>query len=85
MHGDIKLSNVAVDEAMRVFVLDVETVVRLSGRTFQRVPKGFRFTEGYAAPELAKKNKVCSATDLFSLGVIIAELADKVTFVRAVR
>lgn len=79
MHGDIKLSNLVVDEALNPFVLDVETVIRLTGpHALKRVPAGFRYTEGYAPPELAQHSLVCADTDLFSLGVTMQRIAEAV-------
>lgn len=51
VHGDLKLSNVAVDENGRVCLLDFESVQVLDATdTFQRVGDSFMFTAEYAAP-----------------------------------
>lgn len=79
VHGDMKPSNIVLDDELTPYVLDVETVAWLdSSRSSQRCPAGFRHTEGYAAPELTERNRVCASTDMYSLGVTIQRIAEAV-------
>ena len=76
VHGDLKPSNICVDEADNVFLLDVESVVQLDkSRYYTEVPDGFRSTRAYRAPELDKDGVVCCKSDWFAVGKTLEELA----------
>ena len=72
IHGDIKPSNLMVDRASRLKILDFGIARILgslgTGRT------GLIGTPGYMAPEQLLGHRVDARTDLFSIGVVAYEL-----------
>ena len=73
IHGDLKPSNVRVDDEDHVCVLDVESAIvdwqRLSATARSRV----LHTEGYAAPEVEDGVDCTPASDVYSLGVMLRD------------
>lgn len=79
MHGDLKLSNIAVTAALDPYLLDVECIVRVPVDGAERdTPAGFRYTPEYAPPEVLKRQAVSAGTDLYALGVIVKRLVESV-------
>lgn len=75
VHGDLKPSNIGVTYNNIVYILDVETVVRLDpSKAYTATPSGFRYTSRYEAPEHAERGVVCSKSDLYSVGVALLEV-----------
>jgi len=72
VHCDLKPSNVLVDKEGTPVLLDFG-IARLLSETGQAGELQM-FTPGYAAPELIEGGVVSSATDVFSLGVILLEI-----------
>lgn len=71
VHGDVKPSNIVVDSDWHVFLLDLESVVELP--TAKTTHRSKAYTVVYAAPEVRKKKVVTLTSDLYSVGVMIAE------------
>lgn len=73
IHGDIKPSNLALDEEWRLHLLDLESAVQLEEGEYS-CDSGVH-TEKYAAPEvLGDRMRVTLTSDLYSAGVIIREV-----------
>ena len=73
VHGDLKPSNVRLDAAGRVCILDVESALV----DWQRVAPAERsrvmHTRGYAAPEVEDGVDCTPASDVYSLGVMLRD------------
>jgi serine/threonine protein kinase len=81
LHRDIKPSNVMVDGGGRVVLLDFGVVSDVSSHDERRLEDNMFGTPAYMAPEQAVGGPVTSATDLYSLGVMLYEaLADRLPF-----
>lgn len=78
VHRDLKPSNVLVDTDGRVKLLDfgIAKILRDTGDTkgTRTVATGRFVTPGYGAPELLRGGAVTTATDVYSLGVMLDEL-----------
>lgn len=66
VHGDLKPSNVMVDNEDRVRLIDLGVASRIGDPV-----TGFRGTLGYAAPELLSGRPPSPATDLYGLGALL--------------
>ena len=78
IHRDLKPSNILVDRAGRVKLLDFGIAKVLAGAdgaahedlTTTRLP----FTPRYASPEQVTGGRITTATDIYSLGIVLYEL-----------
>lgn len=83
MHGDLKLSNIAVTAGLDPFILDVECIVEVPEDGAERdCPADYRYTLEYAAPEVTERQKVSAGTDLYSFGVVMQRIMDSVPSLR---
>ena len=76
IHGDIKPANIILDNNGKAFLIDFE-FIEFDGTNTERNPRG---TSGYLAPEIANRREIGPATDLYSLGIILKEWANKITY-----
>jgi eukaryotic-like serine/threonine-protein kinase len=77
VHRDLKPSNILVDSSGAVKLLDFGIAKALSEETERehQTRTGFRvMTPGYASPEQVRAEPVTTASDVYSLGVVIFEL-----------
>ncbi|MBB5208177.1 serine/threonine-protein kinase [Chiayiivirga flava] len=74
VHRDLKPSNVLVTADGRVQLLDfgIAKLLAADDETQTRAPG---FTPAYAAPEQRRNEAITTATDVYSLGVLLGELA----------
>ena len=79
LHMDIKPENfIAFDDhtnkGKNVALFDMDTFISL-GEINNGTIKGVSYSEGWAAPEVKSRrfNKLCAATDIFSIGVVLFE------------
>lgn len=70
VHRDLKPSNILVDAAGRARVMDFGIAARIKGD----IDPGAGGTVGYLAPEAANGDQPATSMDIFSAGVILAEL-----------
>jgi serine/threonine protein kinase len=76
VHRDLKPSNVMVAKQGTLKLLDfgvLATIGREDGGAFDRLGGG---TPGYAAPEQLRGEPATFASDMYSLGVLLVEMAD---------
>lgn len=74
IHRDVKPSNILVDESGRARIMDfgiAAPVQAPSGNAAPQIPAG---TPGYMAPEVAKGGVATPAVDIFSAGMVLAEM-----------
>lgn len=74
VHCDLKPSNVLVDAKARPVLLDFG-IAKLIDAEGERKRDHKAYTPGYASPELQAGGTVGTATDVYSLGVMLRELA----------
>ena len=76
IHGDIKPSNVIVGTDARAMLLDfgVATVVAAGSQAEQASQDDIALTPYYASPEQVAREPVTTASDVYSLGVMLREL-----------
>ena len=78
VHRDLKPSNILVDAAGRVKLLDFGIAKLLAEERRsappRRAPLLRAMTPEYAAPEQVRGDSVTTATDVYSLGVLLYEL-----------
>ena len=72
VHGDLKPGNVMIDAAGRLRLLDFG-IARMVNEN-QRDGAPLYFTARYAAPEVRSGSRAGTASDVYSLGVMIGEL-----------
>ncbi|HVM98174.1 MAG TPA: serine/threonine-protein kinase, partial [Candidatus Acidoferrales bacterium] len=83
LHRDVKPSNILVDDAGRVVILDFGLATAL-GFDGQRELSGMVGTFAYMAPEQAWGNPLTSAADWYSVGIVLYEtLTGRVPFTGA--
>ncbi len=75
VHCDLKPSNILVDASGRPVLLDFGIARLLEQRSTESTPSAGRaYTPRYASPELSSGAPIGIAADVYSLGVILAEL-----------
>jgi TolB-like protein/Flp pilus assembly protein TadD len=75
LHGDIKPSNIQVDERGEVRLLDFGVARLLDPETGDAAASPFlALTPGYASPEQERGGPLGPASDVFSLGVVLHQL-----------
>ncbi len=78
VHRDLKPSNVLVDDDRRVKLLDfgIAKILRNSDESAgtRTAAEGRLVSPGYGAPELVLGDPITTATDVYSLGVILYEM-----------
>jgi len=72
VHRDLKPSNILVDAAGRARVMDFGIAARVHGN--DAAPAGVVGTIGYLSPEAARGAAASPAMDIFSAGLVLAEL-----------
>ena len=71
VHRDLKPSNILIDESGRARVMDFGIAARIQDAANQQLVVG---TPGYMSPEAAHGLKPAPAMDLFSAGLVLAEM-----------
>lgn len=73
LHLDIKPQNILIDNDTKekIWLLDFDSIVDMS--EVKETDMTLSYTHEYAAPELlqGKRNKICEATDIYSIGAVI--------------
>ena len=72
LHRDLKPANVLIDENDQVFVADLGLGLRATEQQAKNTPSGG--TVPYMAPERLSKNSADRRSDIWSLGIMLAEL-----------
>lgn len=75
IHRDLKPSNILITKESKVKLLDfgIAKLLKSEGEN-QTATQHFAFTPEYASPEQVRGEKLSTATDIYSLGVILYEL-----------
>jgi serine/threonine protein kinase len=74
VHRDLKPSNVLIDAAGRARVMDFGIAARIKDSTDAASPVSTGGTIGYMSPEAANGEAPSASMDIFSAGVVLAEL-----------
>jgi eukaryotic-like serine/threonine-protein kinase len=76
IHRDLKTSNILVSRDGRVHLLDfgIAKLLRQDGAADARSQGGAGFTPDYASPEQIRGEPISTASDLYSLGIVLHEL-----------
>jgi len=74
VHRDLKPSNVLVDAAGHARVMDFGIAARIKDSSSTDPATSVSGTAGYLSPEAASGAEPCASMDIFSAGVVLAEL-----------
>ena len=76
IHGDIKPANILVsaDGAPKLVDFGLARILQTPGTASTETPTLLLLTPGYASPEQVRGERLTTATDIYSLGVVLYEL-----------
>ena len=77
VHRDIKATNILLSEDMDVRIADFSIAHWAGGDGDESKPKGFMGSPAYMSPEQVREDVITGQTDLFSLGVGMAQMFEK--------
>lgn len=74
IHRDLKPSNVLVDDSGRARVMDFGIATPVQDTASHSSPSSYAGTPGYMAPEIAQGLPATPSVDIFSAGMVLAEM-----------